>query len=303
MLYDPHLDIFLKVAEAGSFSKAAAELYITPSAVIKQINLFEKDLDIRLFDRSPRGLTLTAAGVSLREDAAAAMSVCNEAVLRAREAMRKEEELIRIAVSPMTPIDPLSELLPSIMQVEPNLHYQIIPFDDREYSPEMICGNLGKTIDIVVSVLDQKRLKQLGSEGYPLYEESLGICMSPSHPLASFDCLSAEQLRGYRLMLLKEGTLGVVDQVRAFLTSGFPEVELVDVDHYSIETYNQCHTSNDLLLSVLQLNSIHPMIKIIPVENAVQAPLGIIYSAEKSPNVRRFLKAVEQVRRLKGEQK
>ncbi len=44
MLYDPHLDLFLQVAELGSFSKAAEARYITPSAVIKQINLLEDEL-------------------------------------------------------------------------------------------------------------------------------------------------------------------------------------------------------------------------------------------------------------------
>ncbi len=44
MLYDPHLDLFLQVAELGSFSKAAEARCITPSVVIKQINLLEDEL-------------------------------------------------------------------------------------------------------------------------------------------------------------------------------------------------------------------------------------------------------------------
>ncbi|MDE6888244.1 MAG: LysR family transcriptional regulator [Eubacterium sp.] len=39
MLYDEHLNMFLQVADAGSFSKAADAVFVTPSAVIKQINL------------------------------------------------------------------------------------------------------------------------------------------------------------------------------------------------------------------------------------------------------------------------
>lgn len=35
-MYNPQLDTFLRVADAGSFSKAAEEAYITPTAVIKQ---------------------------------------------------------------------------------------------------------------------------------------------------------------------------------------------------------------------------------------------------------------------------
>lgn len=38
-MYSPQLETFVKVADAGSFNKAAEELYITSTAVIKQINL------------------------------------------------------------------------------------------------------------------------------------------------------------------------------------------------------------------------------------------------------------------------
>lgn len=61
-LYNPQLDTFLRVADAGSFSKAAEEMYITPTAVIKQINLLEGSLGVMLFIRTHRGLHLTEAG-------------------------------------------------------------------------------------------------------------------------------------------------------------------------------------------------------------------------------------------------
>ena len=43
-MYNPQLDTFIRVAEAGSFSKAAQESFITPTAVIKQMNLLESRL-------------------------------------------------------------------------------------------------------------------------------------------------------------------------------------------------------------------------------------------------------------------
>lgn len=61
-LYNPQLATFLRVADAGSFNRAAEELFISPSAVIKQINLLEGSLSAALFVRSHRGLTLTPAG-------------------------------------------------------------------------------------------------------------------------------------------------------------------------------------------------------------------------------------------------
>lgn len=67
-MYNPQLDTFLCVADAGSFNKAAATLYITPTAVVKQVNLLESSLGLTLFTRTHRGLVLTEAGKSLYKD-------------------------------------------------------------------------------------------------------------------------------------------------------------------------------------------------------------------------------------------
>ena len=64
-MYNPQLDTFIRVADAGSFNKAAEQAFITPTAVIKQINLLETELDVQLFVRTHRGLKLTEAGKSL----------------------------------------------------------------------------------------------------------------------------------------------------------------------------------------------------------------------------------------------
>ena len=68
MMYNPQLETFLCVVEAGSFSKAAEKMYITAPAVIKQINSLESSLNLQLFDRTHRGLIVTEAGKSLYKD-------------------------------------------------------------------------------------------------------------------------------------------------------------------------------------------------------------------------------------------
>lgn len=55
-------DYFLAAAKYGSFHKAAEALYISVSAVHRQIKLGEEMLDVQLFERLPNGLRLTAAG-------------------------------------------------------------------------------------------------------------------------------------------------------------------------------------------------------------------------------------------------
>ena len=61
-MYNYMLETFIAVAESGSFSKAAERLFMSPTAVMKQINSLEKHLDLRLFERRPSGIKLTCSG-------------------------------------------------------------------------------------------------------------------------------------------------------------------------------------------------------------------------------------------------
>ena len=54
-MYNHQLETFIRVADAGSFNKAAEESYITPTAIIKQINLLEDSLGVKLFERTRPG--------------------------------------------------------------------------------------------------------------------------------------------------------------------------------------------------------------------------------------------------------
>ena len=77
-MYNPQLETFLCVADSGSFNKAAEKLYISPPAVIKQINLLEESMDLQLFVRTHRGLTLTKAGQSLYQDTKYIIQYCRD---------------------------------------------------------------------------------------------------------------------------------------------------------------------------------------------------------------------------------
>lgn len=57
-----HIRAFLAVAHSGSFAKAAVELNLSPSALTVQIQQLEEWLGVPLLDRSPRQVSLTAAG-------------------------------------------------------------------------------------------------------------------------------------------------------------------------------------------------------------------------------------------------
>ena len=294
MLYDPHLDIFLKVAEAGSFSKAATELYITPSAVIKQVNLFEKSLGVQLFERSPRGLQLTAAGRSLQRDAEGVQAVCNEAAYHAQEAMQEKVDLVRIGMSPITPIEPLSAVWSRVLMLEPKLRYQMIPFDNNKAAAKRILPNLGNTIDMVTGIVDPVILQDNACTGIVLKHEPLCIGVSMRNPLSVKTSLKLEDLAGERLMIPNPGFSGSIDRLRMFLERVHPEIQIVTTDIYTVEAFNHCHDSGDLLLSLKQWSSVHPMIRIIPVEWPYDVPVGILYAKNPSPSVRRFISALRR---------
>ena len=57
-----NLNTFVRAADAGSFSRAASELGYTQSTVTAQIQGLEEELGVQLFDRLPKGITLTRPG-------------------------------------------------------------------------------------------------------------------------------------------------------------------------------------------------------------------------------------------------
>lgn len=69
--------VFSTVAKNGSFSKAAKDLFMTQPAVSQAMMQLEKELDIRLFNRTPKGVTLTNEGKLLFEYVQSAMNLLN----------------------------------------------------------------------------------------------------------------------------------------------------------------------------------------------------------------------------------
>lgn len=80
-----HLAIFYAIAETGSVSAAAQKLHISQPAVSKQLREFENNLDMTLFDRLPKGMRPTEAGLVLRDYARRIFSAEVEAEHRLAE--------------------------------------------------------------------------------------------------------------------------------------------------------------------------------------------------------------------------
>lgn len=78
------LRAFEAAARRASFKAAAAELYVTPTAISHQLRQLEHWLGVRVLDRSPRAVALTAAGTELYDAVAAGLSEIGRVASRLR---------------------------------------------------------------------------------------------------------------------------------------------------------------------------------------------------------------------------
>ncbi len=90
--------VFNIVSKNKSFSKAAKELYMTQSAVSQAVSRLEKELEVKLFHRTPKGVVLTNEGKVLNEHVHSALGILDagEEEIQAYKGLRKGE--LRIAV-------------------------------------------------------------------------------------------------------------------------------------------------------------------------------------------------------------
>ncbi len=293
MMYNPQLETFLRVADAGSFNKAAEEAYITPTAIIKQINLLEDSLGIKLFERTHRGLILTKAGRSLYQDAKYVIQYCRDSVTRAKNAMQEDTNIIRIGSSPMTPAQLLMQWWPKFQEYCPDMKFQIIPFENTPENAREILGNLGKNIDVIGGIFDETMLVLRKCAGLELSREPFCCAVSIHHRLAAKDKLQIQDLYGENLLLMHREWSHYVDQLRDDLWKNHSQIHIIDFDFYNMNIFNRCENSNDVLLAIPGWANVHPLLKVIPVEWEHSIPYGLLHAPQPSETVKKFLEAAK----------
>ena len=100
-----HLRSFLAVAEHGSLGRAAEIIGVTQPALSRQMRELEYDVGVALFSRESRGMEITAAGESFRDDVSDVLSVVDKIAQEIHRAERGQKQRCVIAVVPHPAVD------------------------------------------------------------------------------------------------------------------------------------------------------------------------------------------------------
>lgn len=288
------LTTFIAVAKCGSFSKAAETLFVSPTAVMKQVDVLESRLGVTLFRRTNHGLQLTEAGKSVLSDAKYLVDYAARAEEKAREIDRKENRLsIRIGTSLMTPARFILDMWTEIQDIAPNLNVELIPFENTPENAREILKNLGSQIDVVAGIYDDNFAKTLGFQTLLLENKQLCFAVPLTSTLAAKNALSPSDLAETGAMFIRRGWNCYIDEFR--VTCEKAGVNVVDFPFFNLGAFNEAVKCNMPIIAIDGWESVHPLMKIIPSTVNVTVPYGIMYSYEPSKQVRRFVKVIDRI--------
>ncbi len=123
------LGILLKVVELGSFAAAARHFDLAPSVVTRAVGALERELGLRLLQRTTRRLALTDAGAAYCEHARAAMDALDRARDMAQATQGGVAGTVRITASVAYGQTVLVPLLPALHRQHPKLELDLLLTD------------------------------------------------------------------------------------------------------------------------------------------------------------------------------
>ncbi len=289
-MYNRQLDAFIAAAELGSFSRAAGELFITPAALIQQVNLLEKRLNVDLFRRSNQGVALTAAGRSLYEDAIDLRQRAMSAVEKARGLQNADTRTVRVGTSLHMKCRLLPDLWLRVMERLPSLRIEIVSLQTLYASRHFAIDELDKTYDVQEGLYLSE--SYAGRCGFvPLSQERLLPAVSDRHPLASRERISLEDLEGQTVVVLKPGLSAHYDRLHEELARE-ARCTIESVGFYDMDVFTTCELEGKVLFTPAAWQDIHPSLHVHDCELCHSIPYGLIHGQDPKPAVSLFIEAV-----------
>lgn len=128
-----NLESFVRSAETGSFSAAARRLALTPAAVSRNVGMLERNLGVRLFQRSTRKLTLTEAGERFLEAIGGNLDALQAAIATLATERDEPAGVLKVSMPPTFGITHVLPLLPAFLArhplIRPDWHFENRPVD------------------------------------------------------------------------------------------------------------------------------------------------------------------------------
>jgi DNA-binding transcriptional LysR family regulator len=292
-----HLRYFIAVAEEGHVTRAAERLGMQQPPLSQQIRALERELDVQLFRRRPRGVELTDAGSTLLNEARAILAHIDHASAAAKRTARGEQGRIAVGFTSSTPFHPfVPRLIRSYRDAFP-----LVALTLEE----------GGTMDLVDDLRDERidvafvRTAITDLEGLvvsPLLKEAMVLALPRAHRLArhtkavSLKALSEETFIVYR----RHNGPGLYDAIlSACNASGFSP-------HIGQEAPRIVSTLN-LVAAGLGISLVPESLQRMRMDGVVfrrigdvakpMAPLYLVCRrGDTSPAVRRFLELVRRAR-------
>lgn len=291
-MVNPQLETFVCAADKGSFAKAAESLFISPTAVMKQINALEHHLGLKLFNRTPQGVCLTAGGEIIYRDAKFLFDYSKRSIENAKQAMSSCDTTFCVGTSLLNPAKLFMDLWYQASCKFPDYKLHLVAFEDDHIGILSVISKLGTNLDFLVGVCDSKAwLSQCNMLPLGYYKKMCAV--SREHPLARKKSLEISDLYGQTLMMVAEGDSGTNDFIRNDLQRNHPQIKIEDTPHfYDISVFNRCAETRKVLLTLECWQDVHPGLVTLPVNWEYRIPYGLLYPLNPSPDIQRFVDTV-----------
>lgn len=294
-MFNSQLTVFVCVADCGSFTKAAEKLFISPTAVMKQVNTLETHLNLKLTERTFHGIHLTPAGRVIYKDAKFLFDYSKRSIEEARQTMNLYDRTFCVGTSLLNPAKPFMDLWYHVSNEFPHYKLHLVPFQDYHKGILSEISQLGKKFDFLLGVCDSKLWLnncQMLRLGY--YKKMCAV--SIEHPLAKKKSLELSDLYGETLMMVKEGDSEVNDQIRSYLKSHHPAIHIEDTPQfYDISVFNRCIETGNVLLILECWQDVHPGLVSIPVNWDYCSPFGLLYALDPPEDIKKFVDTIRNL--------
>lgn len=202
MLKLSKLEVFIIVAQEGSFSAAAKRLHLSQPAVSRHMQELEESLGIRLFKRLRRGVELTTGGEILRQYTEQILWLVHEAEGALTDVRHMVVGQVRVGATPGVSVYLLPTWTRSFTSAYPNLTVSARTGTTSGVIESLLTGRI--ELGVVEGELEAIPLEQLGS--VILQDIELVLVVGEGHPWWDADLIDAESLHNHPFVTRQVGS-------------------------------------------------------------------------------------------------